>query len=65
MATHLANNDAQETIVKVEEHSIKAGSQYQMRKSDINPMPPNFAKYIDLVADVGSGDICILLQPRK
>jgi DinB superfamily len=23
-----------------------------MRKSDINPMPPNFAKYIDLVADV-------------
>jgi hypothetical protein len=23
-----------------------------MKKSDINPMPPNFAKYIDLVADV-------------
>jgi len=23
-----------------------------MRKSDINPMPPNFAKYIDLVPDV-------------
>src|SRR6266699_228118 len=25
---------------------------HQMKKSDINPMPPNFAKYIDLVADV-------------
>jgi hypothetical protein len=24
----------------------------KMKKSDINPMPPNFAKYIDLVADV-------------
>ncbi len=23
-----------------------------MKKSDINPVPPNFAKYIDLVADV-------------
>ncbi|HEY3026987.1 MAG TPA: DinB family protein [Pyrinomonadaceae bacterium] len=23
-----------------------------MKKSDINPMPPNFAKYIDLVADL-------------
>jgi hypothetical protein len=23
-----------------------------MKRSDINPMPPNFAKYIDLVADV-------------
>jgi len=23
-----------------------------MKKSDINPIPPNFAKYIDLVADV-------------
>ena len=23
-----------------------------MKKSDINPMPPKFAKYIDLVADV-------------
>ena len=23
-----------------------------MKKSDINPLPPNFAKYIDLVADV-------------
>jgi len=23
-----------------------------MRKSDINPRPPNFAKYIDLVDDV-------------
>jgi len=23
-----------------------------MKKSDINPMPPNFAKYIDFVADV-------------
>lgn len=23
-----------------------------MKRSDVNPMPPNFAKYIDLVADV-------------
>jgi hypothetical protein len=23
-----------------------------MKRSDINPMPPNFAKYIDLVPDV-------------
>jgi hypothetical protein len=42
----------QETIAaQLNEHSIR-GQQNQMKKSDINPMPPNFAKYINLVADV-------------
>ena len=26
-----------------------------MKRSDINPMPPNFARYIDLVPDVELG----------
>jgi hypothetical protein len=27
-----------------------------MKRSDINPLPPNFAKYINLVADVELGE---------